>query len=241
MLYLGTEPPKQTIAFSEARPMDYAAMEQERLALLSKLKAAGGAAGLDAAAAAKAEAKGSSSLAPLVLKVKVPNRLDSADTGSISGAFGSGLGSGFGQQGQQQQLTVALTLSNNTTGALQVWPRQLLPDQGHLLGQQIACALQTHTCKGVGLTHAASRRRLPYCHTAMVVRWNMLPVYAVCRICPSVCWCLLLLRRLKHSLVYLSSLQRAGVQQQHLCSWCFNTLAAALIHRATCLPATLHR
>jgi hypothetical protein len=124
VLYLGTEPPKQTIAFSEARPMDYAAMEQERLALLSKLKGAGGAAGLDAAAAAKAEAKAGSSQAPLLLKAKVPGRLDSADTGSISGAFGSGLGSGFGQQGQQQQLTVTLTLSNTTTGALQVWLAQ---------------------------------------------------------------------------------------------------------------------
>jgi hypothetical protein len=101
--------------------MDYAAMEQERLALLSKLKAAGGAAGLDAAAAAKAEAMGGSShQAPLLLRAKVPGRLDNADTGSISGAFGSGLGSGFGQQGQQQQLTVTLTLSNTTMGTLKV-------------------------------------------------------------------------------------------------------------------------
>lgn len=124
ILYLGTEPPKQTVAYSEAKLLDYTAMEQERLALLSKLKAAGGAAGLDAAAAAKAEAKAGSNQAPLLLKAKVPNRLDSTDSSSssISGGFGAGLGGGIGQPGgqqQQQQLTAVLTLSNTTTAALQ--------------------------------------------------------------------------------------------------------------------------
>lgn len=118
VLFLGTEPPKQSIAFTESRPLDYAAMEQERVALLAKLKAAGGAAGLDAAAAAKAEAQAGSSQAPLLLKAKVPNRLDSAEMGG----FGAGLGGGGVQQGgqQQRQLTVTLLLSNTTKSALQV-------------------------------------------------------------------------------------------------------------------------
>jgi hypothetical protein len=112
------------VAYSEAKPLDYTAMEQERLALLSKLKAAGGAAGLDAAAAAKAEAKAGSSQAPLLLKAKVPSRLDSTDnsSSSISGGFGAGLGGGIGQPGgqqQQQQLTAVLNLSNTATAALQ--------------------------------------------------------------------------------------------------------------------------
>lgn len=118
VLYLGTEPPKQALAFSESRPVDYAAMEQERVALLSKLKAAGGTAGLEAAAAAKAEAKAGSSQAALVLKAKVPSRLDSADSSGIGGGFGAGLGGGVG--GQQGQLTVTLLLSNMTTAALLV-------------------------------------------------------------------------------------------------------------------------
>jgi hypothetical protein len=93
-------------------------MEQERVALLAKLKAAGGAAGLDAAAAAKAEAQAGSSQAPLLLKARVPNRLDSAEMGG----FGAGLGGGGGQQGsqQQRQLTVTLLLSNTTKSAFQV-------------------------------------------------------------------------------------------------------------------------
>lgn len=124
-MYLGTEPPKQTVTYSAAKALDYTAMEQERLALLSKLKAAGGAAGLDAAAAAKAEAKAGSNQAPLLLKAKVPSRLDSTDSSiSISGGFGAGLGGGIGQLGgqhqqQQQQLSVVLTLANTTTAALQ--------------------------------------------------------------------------------------------------------------------------
>lgn len=120
-MYLGTEPPKQTVVYSEAKPLDYKAMEQERLALLSKLKAAGGAAGLDAAAAAKAEAKAGSNEAPLLLKAKVPSRLDSTDSSiSISGGFGAGLGGGIGQPGgRQQQLSVVLQLANSTTAALQ--------------------------------------------------------------------------------------------------------------------------
>jgi hypothetical protein len=93
-------------------------MEQERVALLSKLKAAGGTAGLEAAAAAKAEAKAGSSQAALVLKAKVPSRLDSADSSGIGGGFGAGLGGGVG--GQQGQLTVTLLLSNMTTAALLV-------------------------------------------------------------------------------------------------------------------------
>lgn len=134
VLYLGTEPPKQTIAFSESRQLDYAAMEEERVALLAKLRAAGGSAGLDAAAAAKAEAKAaggsSSSQAPLVLKAKVPSRLDSSaeaasSSMSISGSFGAGLGGGIGggQQGgssSSQQLTVTLLLTNTTKAPLQV-------------------------------------------------------------------------------------------------------------------------
>lgn len=119
VLYLGTEPPKQALAFSESRPVDYAAMEQERVALLAQLKAAGGTAGLEAAAAAKAEAKEGSSQAALVLKAQVPTWLDSADSNSISGSFGSGLGAGAGGQ-QQRQLTVTLLLSNTTAAALQV-------------------------------------------------------------------------------------------------------------------------
>jgi flagellar hook-length control protein FliK len=117
-MFLGTEPPKQSIAFTESRPLDYAAMEQERVALLAQLKAAGGAAGLDAAAAAKAEAHAGSSQAPLLLRAKVPNRLDSAELGG----FGAGMGGSGMQQGsqQQRQLTVTLLLSNTTKSALQV-------------------------------------------------------------------------------------------------------------------------
>ncbi|KAF8061317.1 bbs9 [Scenedesmus sp. PABB004] len=40
VLYLGTEPPRHAPAFAEARPLDYAAMEAERRALLAKIRAA---------------------------------------------------------------------------------------------------------------------------------------------------------------------------------------------------------
>jgi hypothetical protein len=95
-------------------------MEQERVTLLAKLKAAGGAAGLYAAAAAKAQAQAGSSQAPLLLKAKMLNRLDSAEMGG----FGAGLGGGGVQQGsqQQRQLTVTLLLSNTTKSAWQVSP-----------------------------------------------------------------------------------------------------------------------
>lgn len=120
-LFLGTEPPKQSLAFTESRQLDYVALEQERVALLAKLKAAGGAAGLDAAAAAKADAQASSQ-APLQLKAKVPHRLDSADVGGFGAGLG-GAGGGVQQGGQQQrQLTVTLLLSNTTKAALQVSP-----------------------------------------------------------------------------------------------------------------------
>lgn len=124
MLYLGTEPPQQTVAFADARPLDYAAMEQERLALLAKLQAAGGAAGLDAAAAAKAEAKaGGGQDTLMLLKASVPSRLDAAGMGSISGSFGDGVGGSMGagwQQGRQQRLTVSLHLTNTSKSPLQV-------------------------------------------------------------------------------------------------------------------------
>jgi len=100
--------------------MDYAAMEEERVMLLSKLKAAGGSAGLDAAAAAKAEAKAGGSQHPLVLRAKVPTQLDSAVMSSISGSFGAGLGGSLGIEGRPAQLTVPLVLSNTTKSSLQV-------------------------------------------------------------------------------------------------------------------------
>lgn len=131
VLYLGTEPPKQSIAFAESQALDYAVMEEERRALLAQLQEAGGAAGLDAAAAAKAEATSGSSQAPLVLKARVPSRLDApggddaAGMGRISGAFGAGLGGGIGGVGsrwqqQARQLTLALLLSNTTKATLKV-------------------------------------------------------------------------------------------------------------------------
>jgi hypothetical protein len=111
--------------------MDYAAMEDERKALLLQLQQAGAAAGLDAAIAAKAAAKAAAarSAGPLLLKAKVPSRCDTAaavGTGSITGAFGAGLAGGLARSGSsstscpQQQLTLTLVLTNTGKAALKV-------------------------------------------------------------------------------------------------------------------------
>lgn len=126
--------------------MDYAAMEEERVMLLSKLKAAGGSAGLDAAAAAKAEAKAGGSQHPLVLRAKVPTQLDSAAMSSISGSFGAGLGSSLGADGRPAQLTVPLVLCNTTKSSLQVSAAPM--PQVHKAGQT-----STQQCPGTQTAH----------------------------------------------------------------------------------------
>lgn len=120
VLYLGSEPPKQSISFAESRQLDYASMEQETRALMAKIKAAG-AAGLDvaagAAAAAATAAAGSAS--GLVIRAQVPGRLDAADKALGDGGVGSGFSGNSGGSSAVRQLTVTLLLSNATKHSLQ--------------------------------------------------------------------------------------------------------------------------
>jgi hypothetical protein len=127
VLYLGSEPPKQSISFSESKQLDYAAMEAERKALLAQIKIAGGA-GWDpaaATAASKGAAAGAAAAKDLVLRAQVPSRLDSADR--IVREDGMGLDAdgvaGFGATvvaaaAGVKQLTVTLLLSNTTKSSM---------------------------------------------------------------------------------------------------------------------------
>ncbi|WIA14131.1 hypothetical protein OEZ85_002674 [Tetradesmus obliquus] len=132
VLYLGSEPPKQSVSFAESKQLDYAAMEAERKALLTQIKAAGGA-GWDPAAAAPAAAAGKGAAAAakdLVLRAQVPSRLDDADRivreggegppgSNADGVAGFGAAGGAAAAGVKQ-LTVTLLLSNTTKSSMKV-------------------------------------------------------------------------------------------------------------------------
>lgn len=138
VLYLGSEPPRQSIAFSESRQLDYAAMEAERRALLAQIKAAGAADWDPAAAAAVRPAAGTGTTRPpqdLVLRAQVPSRLDptehnilDSNLGGFEGGGRVGFGGGAATGGSGvRQLTVSLMLSNTTKAALEVrWCRWCL-------------------------------------------------------------------------------------------------------------------
>uniref|UniRef100_A0A383VDZ0 PTHB1 N-terminal domain-containing protein n=1 Tax=Tetradesmus obliquus TaxID=3088 RepID=A0A383VDZ0_TETOB len=130
VLYLGSEPPKQSVSFAESKQLDYAAMEAERKALLTQIKAAGGA-GWDPAATAPAAAAGKGAAAAakdLVLRAQVPSRLDDADRivreggegppgSNADGVAGFGAAGGAAAAGVKQ-LTVTLLLSNTTKSSM---------------------------------------------------------------------------------------------------------------------------
>ena len=123
MLYLGSEPPKQSISFAESRQLDYAAMEQESKQLMARIKAAT-AAGLDVAAGAAAAAAAKQATSGLIIKAQVPSRLDAADRVLGEGGMLRSGGSGSSSSSSSvRQVTVTLLLSNNTKGILQASTR----------------------------------------------------------------------------------------------------------------------
>eukprot|EP00775_Hariotina_reticulata_P008314 gene8314-8499_t len=121
VLYLGSEPPKQSISFANSRQLDYTAMEQERRSLLAKIQAAG-AGGMDAAMAAKAAGGPSSSTGPasdLVLKAQVPSRMDAPEQVLGEGGPANGFGAQASNAAAVKQLTITLLLHNTSAAALQ--------------------------------------------------------------------------------------------------------------------------
>jgi hypothetical protein len=164
VLYLGSEPPKQSISFAESKQLDYAAMEAERKTLLSQIKAAGGTSWDPAAAPPAAAGKGAAAAAAakdLVLRAQVPSRLDAADRivredgVGASGFDGCDGVAGFGTAGGAaaaaaaaggvKQVTVTLLLSNTTKSALKVGTcvrcydvLAVLPNSLPLLGMSLA-------------------------------------------------------------------------------------------------------
>jgi hypothetical protein len=121
VLYLGSEPPKQSISFANSRQVDYSAMEQERRALLATIQAAGAP---DIEAAVRAAARGlNSSAGPpsdLVLKAQVPSRLDAGDQVLGEGGIANGFGAQASNAAAFKQLTITLLLHNTSAAALQV-------------------------------------------------------------------------------------------------------------------------
>lgn len=113
MLYLGSEPPRAALSFTQTRALDYEAMERERRMLLMRIREAGadGTPLPSAAATAAATAAGGA----LLLRARVPSRLDAP--AAVAGTVGAAMWRSERPRENDsscRQLTVTLLLSNTS-------------------------------------------------------------------------------------------------------------------------------